>query len=160
LVAIGLTQKDANALLPFKISMNPAEYINAYFDPPLMNSLLAGVGPADLYSRDPRMIPLVTEGAKTIGDGVVAVSPGNNVVFCQLVPWQFEYRSNFGLKRTFRRTSFLLTRLLGNLGVSGETPLLTRISTPVKSDETGRWLRGFYLDEPEEWDYPYRFFRW
>jgi hypothetical protein len=23
-----------------------------------------------------------------------------------------------------------------------------------------RWLDGFYLDVPEEWDDPYRFFRW
>jgi hypothetical protein len=24
----------------------------------------------------------------------------------------------------------------------------------------GRWLEGLYLDVPEEWDDPYRFFRW
>jgi len=23
-----------------------------------------------------------------------------------------------------------------------------------------RWLDGLYLDAPEEWDDPYRFFRW
>jgi hypothetical protein len=23
-----------------------------------------------------------------------------------------------------------------------------------------RWLDGLYLDVPEEWDDPYRFFRW
>jgi hypothetical protein len=23
-----------------------------------------------------------------------------------------------------------------------------------------RWLEGFYLDVPEAWDDPYRFFRW
>jgi hypothetical protein len=23
-----------------------------------------------------------------------------------------------------------------------------------------RWESGFYLDRPEEWDDPYRFFRW
>jgi hypothetical protein len=23
-----------------------------------------------------------------------------------------------------------------------------------------RWLEGLYLDTPEEWDDPYRFFRW
>ena len=95
-----------------------------------------------------------------MGNGVLAVASHANVVFCQLAPWQFEYRANFGLKRTFRRTSFLVTRLLGNLGASGETPLLTRLSTPVKTNEPGRWLQGFYLDEPEAWDDPYRFFRW
>jgi len=160
LLAIGLMQEDADALLPFRISMNQAEHINACFYPPGANSLLAGVGPADVHNRDPRMIPLVSGGAKTVGNGVLAVASHANVVFCQLAPWQFEYRNNFGLKRTFRRTSFLVTRLLGNLGVSGKTPLLTRFSTPVGSNEPSRWLQGFYIDEPEEWDDPYRFFRW
>ncbi len=160
LLAIGLTQEEADAILPFKVSMNPAEHINAYFDPPGANSLLTGVGPADVHNRAPRTIPLVSGGAKPVGDGVLAIAPDANVVFCQLAPWQFEYRNNFGLKRTFRRTSFLVTRLLGNTGVAGETPLLTRFSTPVGSSEPGRWLQGFYLDQPEEWDDPYRFFRW
>jgi len=159
-LTIGLTQEQADALLPLKVSMNPAEHINAYFEPPGANSPLAGVGPADVHSRDPRTVPLVRDGAVTAGDGVLAVALNANVVLCQLVPWQFDYRNNFGLKRTFRRTSFLVTRLLGNLGVSGETPLLTRFSTPAASGEPGRWLHGFYLDEPEEWDDPYRFFRW
>jgi beta-galactosidase len=160
LLAIGLNQEGVDALLPFHVSMNQAEYINAYFDPPGANSLLAGVGPADVHNRDPRNIPLVSGGAAITGDGVLAVAQQDNVVFCQLVPWRFEYQNNFGLKRTFRRTSFLVTRLLGNLGVSSETPLLARISTPVEDNESGRWLQGFYLDKPEEWDYPYRFFRW
>jgi len=160
LLAIGLTQEEADAILPFKVSMSPAEHINAYFDPPRANSLLAGVGPADVHSRDPRTIPLVSGGAAAVGDGVLAVTPEANVLFCQLAPWQFDYRNNFGLKRTFRRTSFLVTRLLGNLEVSGETPLLARFSAPLGGNEPGRWLQGFYLDAPEEWDDPYRFFRW
>jgi beta-galactosidase len=160
LLAIGLSQEDADALLPFKVSMNPAEHISAYFDPPGMNSLLAGVGPADVHNRDPRTIPLVSAGATITVNGVLAVAERANVVFCQLVPWQFEYQNNFGLKRTFRRTGFLVTRLLSNLGAISETPLLSRLSTPVNKGESGRWLQGFYLDEPEEWDYPYRFFRW
>jgi hypothetical protein len=160
LLAIGLTQEDADTLLPFKVSISPAEHINAYFDPPGAKSLLAGIGPADLHSRDPRTIPLVGGGADPVGDGVLAVASPAHGVFCQLAPWQFKYRDNVGLKRTFRRASFLVTRLLGNLGVIGETPLLTRFHTPVADQERGRWLQGFYLDEPEEWDDPYRFFRW
>ena len=160
LLAIGVTQQQADALLPVKISMNQAEHINAYFQPPGAASPLAGIGPADVHSRDPRRIPLVSGSAQIVGDGVLATASDDNVVLCQLAPWQFDYRNNFGLKRTFRRTSFLVTRLLGNLGVSSETPLLTRFSTPVANGEPGRWLRGFYLDEPEEWDDPYRFFRW
>jgi len=91
---------------------------------------------------------------------VLAFARAGNAVFCQLVPWHFEYEDNFGLKRTFRRTSALLARLIGNLGGIAETPLLSRVSGPPGSDEPGRWLNGFYLDQPEEWDDPYRFFRW
>jgi hypothetical protein len=46
------------------------------------------------------------------------------------------------------------------MGANCETPLLARLSKPVEDNESGRWLDGFYLDKPEEWDYPYRFFRW
>ncbi len=31
---------------------------------------------------------------------------------------------------------------------------------PIPDPATGRWLDGFYLDAPEHWDDPYRFFRW
>jgi hypothetical protein len=160
LLAVGLTQQEADGLLPFRISIEPAEHINAHFDPPPADSLLVGVGPADVHNRDPRTMPLLSKGAETVGNGVLAVARAANVVFCQLAPWHFEYENNFGLKRTFRRSSVLVTRLLGNLDAAGETPLLGWISAPVRDSEPGRWLSGFYLDEPEEWDDPYRFFRW
>jgi len=31
---------------------------------------------------------------------------------------------------------------------------------PIAPPSQGRWLAGLYLDVPEEWDDPYRFFRW
>ena len=31
---------------------------------------------------------------------------------------------------------------------------------PMADPTQGRWLEGLYLDVPEEWDDPYRFFRW
>ena len=83
------------------------------------------------------------------------------MVCCQIVPWQFDPAKQSNLKRTYRRTSFVVTRLLSNLGVPSTTPILTRFNTPVdptKSEK--RWLDGLYLDQPEEWDDPYRFFRW
>lgn len=160
MLMIGLAQEDADAVLPFPVTMAEAEHINAFFAPPAMDSPLVGVGPADVHNRGPRAISLVSDGANAIGNGVLAVASEGRIVLCQLVPWQFQYSDNFGLKRTFRRTSCLVTRLLANLGAHSQTPLLTRFSTPTGEDEPGRWLDGFYLDEPEEWDDPYRFFRW
>jgi len=74
-------------------------------------------------------------------------------------PWFFMYTEMYNVRRTFRRSSYTLTRLLGNLGVSAATPLLDRFHTPAAAAEK-RWLDGFYLDTPEEWDDPYRFFCW
>jgi len=38
---------------------------------------------------------------------------------------------------------------------------LARFHTPVSTAQPERrWLVGLYLDEPEEWDDPYRLFRW
>jgi hypothetical protein len=61
--------------------------------------------------------------------------------------------------RNYRRSACLLNQLLSNMGAAGRTPLLERFSRPVAENER-RWLDGFYLDVPEEWDDPYRFFRW
>lgn len=160
LLAVGLDENEANAILPFKIEMKKAEHIAAEFEPFSVGSLLAGVGPADLHNRDPRELNLVTGGATVIGDGVLAIRDQPSVVFCQMVPWQFQ-STQVNVRRTWRRSSFLLTRLLANLGVQSATPILERFSTPVVAGQAeSRCLGGLYVDRPEEWDYPYRFFRW
>ncbi len=161
LLAIGLDEQEANAFLPIKIRTKEQEHIAAYFEPFGFNSLVAGVGPADVHSREPRKIPLVLAGATIIGDGVLAKAKNLNVVFCQLAPWRFDRREPQNVKRTFRRSSYLVTRLLANMGATGSTPLLKRFHSPVDvSKAEKRWLDGFYMDVPQEWDDPYRFFRW
>ncbi len=160
-LALGLDQREVNAVLPFSVTTKRKEHINAWFSPPGLDSPLVGVGPADVHNRAPRSVPLVTAGAQPVGDGVLATAADGRVVFCQLLPWQFDYHKNYGLKRTFRRTSFLVTRLLANLGASATTPLLDRFARPVAVERNERrWLTGLYLDQPEQWDDPYRFFRW
>jgi hypothetical protein len=159
--AIGLGEQEANGFLPFSIKTQRREYICSVFNPFGNSTLLAGVGPADVMNRDPREIELVSDGATVIGDGVLAVAPNANVVFCQLAPWQFDYRKYFNQKRTFRRVSCLVTRVLGNMCVDEPTPLLERFSTPVRATaDEGRWRTGLYLDQAEEFDDPYRYFQW
>jgi hypothetical protein len=161
LLAIGLDQADADAPLPFKVTMKKVEHIAAWFEPFGMNSAMAGIAPADVHNRDPRPLPLIASGAQVFGDGVLAKAETANAVFCQMVPWQFDGAKQMNLKRTQRRASFLVSRLLANMGVSGSTPLLDRFHQPVETaKQEKRWLTGLYLDQPEEWDDPYRFFRW
>jgi hypothetical protein len=161
LLAIGLSQVELNLLLPAPVRTQSAEHIGTFFAPAAAGSPLAGVDPAEVHNRDPRALPLVTGGAHALGDGVLAQSDDGRVVFCQLAPWDFAAAGPQNVRRTFRRTAGLLSRLLGNIGVGAATPLLARFHAPVEaSGRERRWLDGFYLDTPEEWDDPYRFFRW
>jgi len=160
-LSLGLGEQEANSFLPFKVSMEKGEHISAVFAPPGQGSLLAGIGPADVMNRDPREVDLVRGGAAVVGNGVLAMATDAKVAFCQLAPWDFDYQKYFNQKRTFRRTSFLLARVLGNMGVEEPTPLLARVSSPVLAGEKeSRWLDAFYLDKPEEMDDPYRYFQW
>ena len=177
LLALGLDEQETAAWLPFSVGMQRAEHIATFFESAAATSPLAGVGPADVHNRAPLELPLVSEGATVIGNGVLATGQDGHVVFFQFPPYSiaqvaFETKENpaaltfdgqHNLKQTYRRASFVLTRLLANMGVRGETPLLSRFSTRVRvtpSSIDGRGLQGLYLDQPEEWDDPYRFFRW
>jgi hypothetical protein len=162
LLAIGLDEEEANAFLPIKVRMKEQEHIAAYFEPFGFTSLAAGIGPADVHSREPRKLPLVLSGAAIIGDGVLATAEKLNVVFCQLAPWQFDRKQPQNVKRTFRRSSYLVSRLLANMGAAGSTSIPEHFHNPVETSKANekRWLDGLYLDVPEEWDDPYRFFRW
>ena len=170
LLAIGLDQSDL-AFLRKKVVAARREHIAAHFDAFRSNSPLRGVGPADVHNRDPRPLPLIQSGARVFGNGVLAATDDEKIVFCQLAPWQIGDTKQWNIKKTYRRSSFLVTRVLANLGVTTSTPILDRFHKPADlalADATGseselnqpRWREGLYLDQPEEWDDPYRFFRW
>jgi hypothetical protein len=160
LLAIGLDEHDARLLQPANVQMKKSEHISTFFEPPPMSSLLTGVGPADVHNRDPRELPLVTAGATAFGNGVLAEASAPHMVFCQLVPWQFASQQP-NLRKTFRRSSYAVTRILANMGVADSTAILTRLHQSVDpSSAQKRWQAGLYVDQPEEWDDPYRFFRW
>ena len=60
----------------------------------------------------------------------------------------------------YRRPAFIVAIVgLANLGAGGVTPVLERFHTPLRGGEK-RWLEGLYVDTPEEWDDPYRYFGW
>jgi beta-galactosidase/beta-glucuronidase len=159
-LAIGLEAREANSFLPVQIATESREHIAAYFPPFAAGSPFAGISPGEVHNRGPRQLPLVTGGATIAGNGVLASSADGSIVFSQIDPAQFQnWGEQINLKRTFRRVSCLTARLLANLGAAPNTPLLAQFAKPVK-DGDKRWLDGLYLDVPEEWDDPYRFFRW
>jgi len=162
LLAIGCDQADTDAILTFKVIFRKEEHIAAWFEPFGNSSFFAGISPADVHFRAPKELSKVSSGAVSTGDGILAYSQDGKSVFCQIVPWQLDYsREQHNVKQTYRRTSFMLSRLMGNMGISSSVPILDHISTPVVADKNEkRWLDGLYVDVPEEWDDPYRFFRW
>jgi hypothetical protein len=165
LLAIGLDESDLRALPLPEVRLKRTEHISAYFGPPSIHSLSMGVGPADVHNRDPREWSLVSAGATLLGDGILAEMDNAHVVFCQMSPWQFGASQQPNLRKTHRRSSFVVTRILANMGVADSTPITARFHEPVDTTidpakSQKRWQDGLYLDQPEEWDDPYRFFRW
>ncbi|MCS7254770.1 MAG: hypothetical protein NZ781_12205 [Armatimonadetes bacterium] len=91
LLCLGLNEQEANAFLPNLIRTTQSEYINAYFEPQPMSSPFAGISPADVHNRDPRVLPLLSESCETLG-GVLGRTKQHNIVFCQILPWHFVKR--------------------------------------------------------------------
>ena len=153
-LAIGLNRDELKIVFP-ELTVHYGEHISTFFEPFDRTSPLRGIGPADMHNRDPKDYPLVTTG---VGNGILAVTDNGRSVICSLAPWQFPADQQ-SFKRTFRRTAFTLSRILGNMNADVRTPLVSRFYGKVGKDEQ-RWLNGLYIDQPEEWDDPYRFFRW
>ena len=161
MLTIGIDQSEMNILFP-EVLMKKEEHIASYFSTFGTLSLFSGIGPSDVHNRAPKEIYLISSGAAKVGNGVLAQAGEVNAVFCQLVPWRLDFSNQqHNIKQTFRRSSFLINRLLGNMGIISSSDFLSRFNSPVdKVKEEKRWLSGLYQDEPEEWDDPYRFFRW
>ncbi len=151
MLALELDGDEANMFLATAVQTAKREHIAAFFAPPSFGSPFAGIGPADVHNRAPCALPLVSGGAKIVANGALAESEAAHVVYCQLAPYRLVRDPGDGpgleaseaprflagkmeqqnLRKTYRRWSFLLTRLLANMGVRGKTPLLSRFSTPV-----------------------------
>jgi hypothetical protein len=83
--------------------------------------------------------------------------------------WQslFEYQ-RFVPRETWKEFAFLVranattsqTRFQIWHGTVGTLWLSEIRMAPCDPPSQGRWTSGLYVDEPQEWDDPYRFFRW
>jgi hypothetical protein len=159
IAGLGLGPADALVLPVPGLKLENGELLAPALAPFPAGSPFAGIGPADLHDRDPRLAPLVVSGAG-FARGVIASAASERVALLQLVPWG-DARRLQQFRANFRRHAYATSRLLANLGAEARTPLLEHLARPVASPAVDkRWLRGLYLDVPEEWDDPYRFFRW
>ncbi|MBN2449998.1 MAG: hypothetical protein JXR77_06395, partial [Lentisphaeria bacterium] len=183
LLALGLDAGAVDAFLPGAIRTEPGEHIATWFEPFPSGSPLAGISPADVHNRDPRTLPLVVGGATPFGNGVLAGDRDGDTVYCQLTPYRMAsppagaeesprpretdapppttaLTEHHPLRRTYRRASYLLTRLLANMGAPCHTPLLSRFGTPPRSGEVESVLRNGRFDTdadgdgmPDHWEF-------
>ena len=164
-IGFGLDQQSLELVFSAGIKTRTSEHLGCLFDAQNLGSFAVGISPADVHLRVPMELPLVVSGAKTLGDGILAQAEYSSAVACQLAPWKVVRPGPNGdqdsLRRTRRRVAVLASRLLANARAARSTPILDRFATPVvPSQNDRRWLTGLYIDQPEEWDDPYRFFRW
>ncbi len=162
LLAIGLDEQDANAFLPFPVRMKKAEHISADFEPFDAGSLArrgwAGGRP------QPRPPGIAPRHGRCHRHRRRRAGPGGGLQRRLLSTRAVAVR----LRRASRTSSGRIAAHRSSCRAcwptwasSGDTPVLARFHTPVAAAAPERrWLNGLYLDQPEEWDDPYRFFRW
>ncbi len=159
-LALGLEQGSIEPFSPRSVEIKTTEYIAGYFEPFLWRTPFCGVSPGDVHNRSPKRLPLVKQGAEIFGEGVLAQAKEGRLIICQLVPWEFSGELA-NVRRTYRGVARALSRVLANLGVDSQTLLLEYWNKPLRSGASeSRWLESYYLDKPQEWDDPYRFFCW
>jgi hypothetical protein len=104
----------------------------------------------------PSAAPVQEDAAAGPGDPFRSANPES-----EAASWTFSHMEQHNLRRTYRRWSFLVTRLLANMGAAEPTPVLAQFHKPVDATKAEkRWLDGLYVDVPIEWDDPYRYFCW
>ena len=76
LVGVGLSRQEPLDFLPAPLRTEEREHMASFFAAPPANSPVAGIGCADLMTRDAAHRPMVVEGANVLGDGALASAMG------------------------------------------------------------------------------------
>lgn len=144
MVGMGLGAGEIKSLPGFgDVELVEREHISSFFPAP-SEALLSGIGCAELNIREPRRLPLFADGPniRPFGDGALATAKNVSAAFSQVAPWQFDYSRQYNLKPTFKRGSFLASRLLCNAGLQAACPILERLKNPPESFEKGATLQN------------------
>ena len=109
LLAIGLDEKEANAFLPFRVSITKSEHISAYFDPFDSPLSVRRSGPGGRPQPRPARSPAREGRSHSDRRRRPGTVTGREVVFCQLVPWQFEDTGKMNIKPGFQFRSAMMS---------------------------------------------------
>ena len=124
-LCLALDQNSADNILPglvkiekMKVPSSMAERNN--------EAVFRGLSNADFHRRT----LMDFNGIKDSDDPsikVVKLGRGT-VVFCQVAPWQLDYAKKPYLRSSYRRSTFMVSRILANMGASFDSSLLKNIS--------------------------------
>ena len=124
LLALGLDQREIESLGlsagPMTVAPTTGTLISDFSTPDFR-----GISNAELHSRTQKLaVPQFVETTTTSNELLKSQASGaGGVVFCQIAPWMFDFRAHPYLRTTYRRSVFLVSRLLNNLGLRSPTSL-------------------------------------
>jgi hypothetical protein len=118
--------------------------MNSRLDLARRGEAFRGLSCAETHLRNFKDLPLLSEPEPADEHGLLASAElgAGRVVFCQLAPWMFDPEEFNHDRMTYRRTGFLLSRILANLGAEMENPLLEHWKEPglVVPDMSAGWV--------------------
>ncbi len=159
LLGLGLTQQQLNALVPGLATLKEQQTLpaplGAQDDP-----TLRGISNAEVFWRDFPTLNAITSDSG-VGNASLRIwhLGKGTVVLSQALPRMFDDEHRPSLRTSYRRTVYLVSRLLHNLGAMADCPLVLRLAKPDAANATP-WLHSYYLQTPVAEDDPYRFFPW
>ncbi|MFA5263499.1 MAG: beta galactosidase jelly roll domain-containing protein [Opitutaceae bacterium] len=125
LLALGLDEKEIKglgiAVGPMKVGKTVPSLINDF-----SVAEFKGISNAELHARTLRLeMTAFVETSGSSNELLKSISVGaGGAVFCQTVPWMYDYTKTPYVRTTYRRSVFLVSRLLHNLGAPSAANLL------------------------------------
>ena len=144
-LCLGLGESEIDRAFPGLLKFKTGPMVSTML-PAFDGPLLAGISNAELHWRTAPALTAIL-GADKSADALRVMPMGRgSVIFCQAAPWMFDCVKQPYLRTTSRRSTFLVARLLHNLGAPGAALF-------------GR-AESLYLQTPVAGDDPYRYYRW
>jgi hypothetical protein len=155
-LCLGLSDADFTALLPGELKVKVAPTV-----PSLVERLdapaLVGISNAELHWRTLLEVPALEPAGDNGNEALRVLSRGRGtIVLCQAAPWVFDYTRKPYVRTTFRRNSFLVSRLLANLGAT----FGSAINVARDPGQPAATAPNWYVQRPVAEDDPFRYYRW
>ncbi|MDZ4199916.1 MAG: beta galactosidase jelly roll domain-containing protein [Kiritimatiellia bacterium] len=147
-LAIGLDAEALAAWFPGSLAGETKPVLSVPAAGLASDPMLRGLSQAELHwRRRPLLAALKGEGHPALR---VLRQGRGAVVICQVAPWHFDAEAHPPLRTTWRRTVFLISRLLGNLDAGSSSPVLEGLSRAPLAVEQGLTEGWRGLEDPKK----------